>query len=189
MSPLVEWLAVGFGLAYVLMAVPQWRGCWLAGGASAALFLLVFWRAQLPTQSVLQVYYIAIAVHGWWHWGRASDPRGPLPVRRWPARYHLIAIAAVAALTAFTVLLRHVPIGLTPILDAATGWGGALATWMVARKVLENWLYWIALNSAAVFMYLDSGLTATAMLYALYACIAVFGWFQWRRTLKPPTAY
>ena len=179
---------MALGLAYVVLAVLQRRLCWLAGGTSAALFLWIFWYAQLPTQALLQLYYVAVAVHGWWHWGHADGQRRPLPVQRWRGSAHLAALAAIVLLTVATLLLRGAPAGLTPVLDAGTAWGSAVATWMVARKVLENWLYWIAIDSAAVVMYLYSGLLATAGLYALYTLIAIAGWIQWRRSLPPASA-
>ena len=82
MNLLVEWSAGALGLLYLLGAVAQWRSCWIAGGASALLFLQLFWQAQLPMQALLQVYYVAVAVHGWWHWGSAEHGTA-LPVQRW----------------------------------------------------------------------------------------------------------
>ena len=190
MSAILEWTAVALGLVYLLGAVQQWRWCWIAGGISAGLFLIVFHEADLPIQALLQAYYMAVAVHGWWHWGAADPGSTGLSVQQWPITWHLVAIAVVALLVVATVALRGSAIELSPTLDAATGWGSALATWLVARKVLENWLYWIVIDSAAVVLYLHNGLGATAALYALYTLIALLGWLKWRQTLssaQPPS--
>jgi nicotinamide mononucleotide transporter len=183
-NAVLEWSAVVLGLLYLLGAVAQHRSCWIAGGLSALLFLQLFREAGLPMQALLQVYYVIVAVHGWWHWGSANSGT-ELPVRRWPAGYHIAALAVLGLSTLAVALLRQGPEPFTVVLDAATSLGSLLATWMVARKVLENWLYWIAIDSAAAILYLHSGLTATAGLYVLYTVIACFGWIRWRQTYRP----
>lgn len=188
MSAYLEWIAVALGLAYVVLAVAQWRSCWLAGGISAAIFLILFWQAALPTQALLQIYYVVVAVHGWWHWGRSDGGEELATVHSWRLRWHLPAIAAVTVVATLTLWLRDVTPGVNAILDASTGWGSAIATWMVARKVLEAWLYWIVIDAAAVVMYAGSDLPVTAGLYALYTIIALGGWIQWRRDLRRESA-
>jgi nicotinamide mononucleotide transporter len=193
------------GAAYLLGAVLQWRSCWLAGGLSAALFLVLFWRSNLPYQSLLQVYYLLVAVHGWIHWGAGDGAARPgpgqaevdpmreaapataaLPVQRWPLRWHLAAIAGVLLLALLSLALRAGPATPLAALDALTAWGSVLATWLVARKVLENWLYWIVIDAAAVYLYWHSGLAGTAALFAIYTVIAVFGWIRWRGDSPAP---
>jgi nicotinamide mononucleotide transporter len=177
---------VALGVLYLLGAVLQWRSCWLAGGLSAALFLLLFWRSQLPFQALLQGYYVAVAAHGWWHWGGHGGGRS-VTVHRWPLRRHLLAVSAVVLASALSLRFRDAsPLSLAA-LDAATAWASVLATWLVARKVLENWLYWIVIDAAAVFLYWQSGLPATALLFAAYTVIAVFGWMQWQRSSPAPS--
>lgn len=184
------------GALYLGGAVLQWRACWLAGGISAALFLVLFWRSELPYQALLQVYYLLVAVHGWVHWGSngASDDSSKnnghsrLPVQRWPLAWHVAAISAVLAITAGSLALRTSPHTLLSTLDALTAWGSVLATWLVARKVLENWLYWIVIDAAAVYLYWQSGLAGTAALFVLYTLIAIAGWIRWRSSSAAASA-
>lgn len=180
MTPLVEWVAVALGLIYLLGAVAQWRACWIAGGISSALFLLVFWQADLPMQAALQGYYVAIAIHGWWHWGAKTNGAQGLEVKRWPLAYHGVALVLIALLSAATLLLRDSADLFTAALDASTTWGSVMATWLVARKILETWLYWIVIDAALVVLYLHSNLVATAALFGLYTLIAAAGYFKWR---------
>jgi nicotinamide mononucleotide transporter len=175
----VEAVAVLLGLAYLLLAVREQRLCWLAGGLSSLLFAWLFQRAALPAQALLQAYYVAVAVHGWWHWGRDSGATTALSVRRWRPGIHLLVLGAVGVATLCTLAALG-DYGMRALLDTALAWGSVVATWMVARKILENWLYWIVIDSIACLLYLDSSLPATAGLYALYALIAVFGWRRWR---------
>jgi nicotinamide mononucleotide transporter len=130
-------------------------------------------------QALLQVYYVLVAIHGWRHWG-AAGTSAELPVSRWQLSAHLAALAALAILVLGTVLIRDTPGDLRATLDAATSWGSVLATWMVAQKKLDAWLYWIVIDALSVILYLQAGLMATAALYLLYTVLAVLGWFQWQ---------
>ena len=68
-----------------------------------------------------------------------------------------------------------------PYVDSFTTWASILTTVMVARKVLENWLYWIVINSVSIFLYLDRELYQTAAMFVLYLVLATIGYFAWRK--------
>ena len=68
-----------------------------------------------------------------------------------------------------------------PYIDSFTTWASILTTVMVARKVLENWLYWIVINSVSIFLYLDRELYQTAAMFVLYLVLATIGYFAWRK--------
>lgn len=180
MSPW-EALAVVLGVAYLLLAMRESLWCWYAGFASTAIFLVLFWQVNLLMESALQVYYLAMAVYGWWHW-RQGKAGATLPISRWQLQQHGLAIAGIvlAAWLSGYLLSRYTAAAL-PYLDSFTTWGSILTTWMVARKLLENWLYWLVIDSASIYLYLDRGLHLTALLFALYLVIAIFGYLQWRR--------
>ncbi|MBK6280036.1 MAG: nicotinamide mononucleotide transporter [Gammaproteobacteria bacterium] len=178
-----EALAVLLGIAYLLLAMRESLWCWPAAFLSTLIYLFLFWHAELPMESGLQFYYLAMAVYGWWHWrGGAGAAAEPLPVRTWPWRYHVAAIVLVlAASLASGAALTHAGLGRLPYLDSFTTWGAILTTWMVAQKLLENWLYWLVVDGVSLYLYLDRGLHLTALLFVVYLVIVVFGYFQWRR--------
>lgn len=184
----VEALAVAFGIAYLLLAVREYRACWYAAAISTALSIWLFWSVSLPMESALNVYYLFMAGYGWWQWRRptatASDAAtAPLPVRRFTLREHLIAITSVVALTLVSgILLQNKTSAALPFLDSFTTWGSVITTWMVAKKILENWLYWLVIDSASILLYLDRELYLYAGLFAVYLVIVVFGWLEWRRS-------
>jgi nicotinamide mononucleotide transporter len=133
-----EALAVALALAYLVLAIRESVWCWAAGIASTAIYLALFFAARLYAESVLQVFYIGVSVYGWRQW---SQPAGDLPVVTWTLAQHaralgviaLLAGASGAALAAYT----HAAL---PDLAAFVAWASVITTWMVARKVLENWL-------------------------------------------------
>ena len=175
-----EALAAALSVAYLLLAARESLWCWAAGFASNAIYLFVFRDASLLMDSALQVYYMGMAVYGWWRWRQGGGESHRLPISRWPVGGHAAAVCAVCALSLATGLAldRHTDAA-SPFLDSFTTWGAVLTTWMVARKVLENWLYWIVIDSVSVGLYIARDLDITAALFAAYTLIAIFGYRQW----------
>jgi nicotinamide mononucleotide transporter len=192
MSPL-EVIAVVLGILYLLLAMRESLWCWPTALVSTAIFFAVFWRVQLVMESALQVYYMVMAVYGWWHWRHSDDngtgndtPGGKkLAISRWGLQQHLLALACVLTLSAGCGLaLQYWTEAALPFLDSFTTWGSVLTTWMVARKILENWLYWLLIDSISIYLYLDRGLTLTAVLFMAYLVIALFGYRQWLKNYR-----
>ncbi|MBE9539930.1 MAG: nicotinamide mononucleotide transporter [Proteobacteria bacterium] len=179
-----EVIAVLLGITYLLLAVRESLWCWYAAFFSTAIFLYLFWDVNLLMESALQVYYLAMAVYGWWQWrGGGSNSQGAaveLPITRWPLRNHILAIGGVvlASLLSAALLAQYTQAAL-PLLDSFTTWGSILTTWMVTRKILENWLYWLVIDSASIYLYLDRGLYLTAVLFVAYLVIVIFGYRKW----------
>jgi nicotinamide mononucleotide transporter len=175
-----EMLAVGLALAYLLLAVRQNPLCWLAAGVSTAIYTALFWQVQLVMQSALNAYYLAMAVYGWWLWRRGGEEHTPLPINRWSWSRHALALLVVLVLTALSgSLLGWHSDAAWPYLDSLITWGAVITTFMVARKVLENWAWWMLINSLAVFLFLERGLVLTAVLHGAYLLISIFGWRRW----------
>jgi len=175
-----ELCAVVLGIAYLLLAMRESPGCWYAAFASTAIFLVLFWQVGLLMESALQVYYLAMAVYGWWHWQHGSDDQQPLTISSWGGRQHLLAASTVLVMAAASGwLLQQYSGAALPYLDSFTTWGSIVTTWMVARKILENWLYWLLIDSVSIYLYIDRELYLTALLFAAYLVIVLFGYRQW----------
>jgi nicotinamide mononucleotide transporter len=182
-----EAVSVAFGLMYSLLAVARTRWCWVAGGISSAILMVLAWAAKLPMQGILQAYYVGMAVYGFWHWSK--DDGKAKPVTTWPLRAHLISFAAILVLSAVSSrYLSTQTQAAWPFLDSVTMWGSLLATWLTAQVKLENWLYWIAFDAIAIFLFVKQDLMFVALLFAAYLIISAFGFFAWlrsRRVLAP----
>jgi len=193
-----ELVAVLLGIAYLLLAVRESLWCWYAAFVSTGIFLWLFWEVNLLMESALQLYYLAMAVYGWHQWrhgsrgGQAASAAAgsqQLPIGTWQPGTHLLAIAGVIAASAGSgFLLAQYTDAALPYLDSFTTWGSILTTWMVARKILENWLYWLVIDSASIYIYLERGLTLTAGLFAVYLIIVVFGYRRWLRQYRLQSA-
>lgn len=172
----------------MLLAIRENPWCWLSGGISTSIFLVLFWQANLYMQSLLQAYYVSVSVYGWWNWRRGSAGSGPLPVQSWPFSRHAIIIGLILGLGLLSGMLLGIHTdSRLPYLDALTTSGGILTTWMAARKVLQNWLYWLFINAVAIYMYLGSELPLTAGLYGVYFVLAILGYAQWKRSYLNPS--
>jgi nicotinamide mononucleotide transporter len=178
-----EATAAALGLVYVLLAIRQHPACWLAALVSTALYTWVFYRAGLVLQAGLQAYYVAVAVYGWWAWrGRPGTPAPVVRRASWRLQGGgLVAVAAASALA----LAALGPTARTPagLLDAVTTWASVFATWLVARKYLENWAWWFVIDALIAVLCWRQGLQATAVLYGAFLVLVVIGWRAWARDL------
>lgn len=177
-----EAAAAALGLAYLLLAVRRSLLCWACAFLSTSIYLVLFARAALYMQMLLQVFYLAMAVYGFVHWRRGRDAAGEVLIRTWRLREHLLAVVLVVAVGLVNGwLLARGTNAASPYLDALVTWGSVVTTWMVARRVIENWLYWIVVDGLAAYLYLTQGLLATTLLFVVYLGIVVRGYFVWRR--------
>jgi nicotinamide mononucleotide transporter len=174
-----ELLAVLLGVLYLLLILKRQRLGWIAGGLSSSIYVYLAARAHLPMQSALQAYYVVMSFYGWYSCSRAQQQDGGR-ITRWPYRYHLAALSAIALLSLMTArwlaLETHAA---WPYLDSFTTWMSLLATWMVARMKLENWLYWIAADAVMAYLFAAQGYPVTTGLFLTYLIIAVIGFREW----------
>jgi len=181
-----EALSVVLGLAYSVLAIRRSRWCWVTGGLSSAIMIYLSLTARLPMQAALQVYYVVISAYGWWYWTREQEAQGTLLVGTWPLRKHLVACAAVVLISAFTARWLAQTQAAWPFLDSLTTWGSLYATWLQARVKLENWLYWICIDSVLGFLFGAQGLYFVALLSVLYLVFSAVGFIRWLRTYRTP---
>ncbi len=176
-----EWIAVAAGLVYVVLIIRRHRWGWLFGGISSMIFTVLFARASLPMQALLQASYVAAAVYGWWSWAPQSQPQR---ISVWTLRGHLLSVT-IAVLLSLGLARLLADESAFPLLDSLVACAGLLATWMVARVYLENWVYWIAADAVSIYLCVAQGLIVTAGLFAIYLLMAVLGlrsWWQIRRS-------
>jgi nicotinamide mononucleotide transporter len=180
-----EIIAVVMGVGYAVLAAMRNRLCWIAGAVSAMCAAITYGASHLPMQSGLQIFFVVMSLYGWINWTR-SAAKGEVPVSLWPWPYHLAAAALVIALSLGTasLLAANTDAAAWPRLDSLTMWFSLLATWLVARGKLENWLYWIGIDLVLVFLSYKQGLMGMALLSLLYIAIATGGFIAWRRRLQ-----
>ncbi|MFY7942775.1 MAG: nicotinamide riboside transporter PnuC, partial [Burkholderiaceae bacterium] len=156
---------------------------WPLAIVSSLVYALVFWQSKLYGEACLQLFFVAMALWGWWQWLRGSHLAGqalvvrPLKTEAWAWRL----TAFVLLWLALAQLLDHQTDTDVPWWDAATTAGSIVGTWLLGRKHVENWPVWVAVNAVSVGLFLYKDLWLTAVLYAVFLALALVGWRAWRR--------
>jgi len=180
-----EAIAVIFAVLYLLLAIRENIWCWFCAGISTAVYVWLFFEARLYMESALNVFYFGMAIYGWWMWSHGRDDHGDMPVTVWPLRLHVVAILAIAVLVVVAgTLLRQKTDAAFPYVDSATTFAAIWATFLVARKVLENWWYWLAIDSVSIAIYWSRELELTALLFVVYVIMIPFGLAHWTRSYR-----
>lgn len=178
----LETLAVVLGIGYLLLAMRESSLCWYCAFFSTALYVWIFGDVSLYMESALNVYYMAMAIYGWLQWQRGGADKSGVKIIRWTARQHILGVAIILAASVTSgYLLSSNTAAKLPYLDSFTTWGSVFTTIMVAQKVLENWLYWIVINSVSIYLYIDRGLDQTAAMFFLYLVLATIGFLTWKK--------
>ncbi|MBT8087298.1 MAG: nicotinamide riboside transporter PnuC [Gammaproteobacteria bacterium] len=185
----LEVIAVLLAIAYLLLAIRQNIWCWLCAGISTAIYVWLFIGARLYMESVLNGFYFLMAIYGWIVWNAGRDERHERPVVVWPLTTHMAAILCIVAASVVNgFLLSRYTSAAYPYIDSLTTWSAIWATFLVARKVLENWWYWLAIDSASIVIYWARDLQLTAMLFVIYVIMIPFGLYIWTRSYQRQTA-
>ena len=182
----VEICAALLAVLYLLLAIRQRLGCWVAAFVSSCLYVWVLFGARLYMESVLNAFYAAMAVYGYWQWTHGGGDHETLQVSRWPWRRNAAAAAGVIGLSALSsyFLRRYTP-SPWPFVDSMVTWASVLATFLVARKIYENWHWWLIIDTVSLCLCFTRGLYLTMLLFALYLLMIVIGMREWRRHPHP----
>lgn len=181
-----EALAVILAVMYLILAVQQNIWCWFCAGISTAIFTWLFFDVTLYMESALNVYYLAMAVYGWMQWrDKGANDSAALPVVVWPLRVHVAAVLIILAISAISgFILANRTDAAFPYVDSLTSWGAVWATFLVARKVLENWWYWLVIDATMVYVFWAKNLELTSLLFVLYLLLIPIGLMSWTRSYR-----
>ena len=174
---IIEFVAVFFSVLYVILAVKESIWCWGAALISVTLYIYICYNAQLYPETGLQFFYLLMAFYGYYHWNKNDSN---LQIQVWTITKHLRILLLGAILTFligfyFSIYTNAV----MPLVDSFTTIFSILATYMVTKKVLGNWLYWIVIDAVSVYLYFSRDLHLTSLLFIVYTIIAIFGYFSW----------
>ncbi|NOR54724.1 MAG: nicotinamide riboside transporter PnuC [Sulfurovum sp.] len=178
-----ELLAVAFGIAYILLAAKESLWTWLFAFLSTIIYTVLFWEGALLSSSALNFYYMGMAIYGFISWRSGGEQGEELEVTKWSLKKNVITILSGVLLTLIlgTLSDKYTEANF-PYLDTFVMVFSVIATWMLAKKVLENWLYWIVVDSAAIVLYWKSGYLATIILFLLYVTLALYAYVSWKKS-------
>ena len=180
---MAEVVAVVFAVLYLLLAIRENIWCWFCAGVSTAIYVALYFEARLYMESLLNIFYFAMAIYGFLVWrGRQQQS---LPVVSWPWQTHVIALGVIGVcVMASGFSLHRYTDAAFPYIDSATTFAAIWATFLVARKVLENWWYWLIIDLVSIAIYWSRGLELTSVLFAVYVVMIPFGLLHWTRSYR-----
>lgn len=186
----LEIVAVILAIAYLLLAARENILCWYCAFASSAIYSFIFWDVSLLMESLLNIFYVVMAVVGWYEWNRGGRDHSGVRIRSLAGWQHGVIIASLIVAALVNGYLLQMFTGASwPYLDSFTTWASVITTFMIVWKVLENWLYWFAIDSISIYLYIDRELYLTALLFAVYIVIVVFGFAQWLKIYRQTSTY
>ena len=190
MEQILEYFGVATGLLYLFLEIKQHRSMWIVGFLTSLIYVFVFFFSRFYADMSLQIYYVLISIYGFIQWTRTnrknqkqtSQTDGVIYYQHLGLKKGLLVFAAIGLLFAG---IRYILIQYTdsplPAGDALTTAVGIVATWMLARRIIEHWYFWIVINLLSAYLYYIRGLYPTLFLYLCYALLAVAGLYLWKK--------
>ncbi|WP_440055114.1 nicotinamide riboside transporter PnuC [Pseudoalteromonas sp. T1lg65] len=174
-----EYLAVFLAVGYLLLAIRENSWCWPLAFFSTFIYTILYWNGALVMESALNLYYMIMAFVGWWMW-RQGNKNEPSKIVSWSVSQHLKIIGLTSfAAVAFGYFTKNYMSADLAYLDSFTTCFAIVSTYLVAKKVLENWLYWIIIDAASIHLYYLKGYYPTMVLFVFYTLMACWGFKTW----------
>jgi nicotinamide mononucleotide transporter len=174
------------GLLFLYLEIKQNKWLWPVGLLTSAMYIYVFFIAKLYADMSLQFYYLFISIYGWiaWSRGKQADKKELAVSKLTPVLFGKLVLVSGVIYAVIAYVLVNFTDGAIPYWDAFTTALNIVATWMLARKILEQWLFWVVVNSVSFGLYIYKDLKFTAILFFFYTTMAVVGYFQWKKDMQ-----
>ena len=182
----IEVIGAVAGIIYLYLEIKQKIWLWPVGFITSAFYIYIFYTTKFYADMGLQFYYLGVSIYGWWHWlhGEGSNKSNALPVTHITGKLALVLSAVTIAIFVLLIyVLKTYTDSPVPIGDSFTTALSIVATWMLARKILEMWWLWILANGVALGLYIYKGLYPTSVLFVFYFAMSIVGYLQWKRSM------
>ncbi len=186
-TSLIEWIIFFTALIYILLAVYEHSLCWPFGILSCLLSIYLCFSGQLFLESFLQVFYVVIGLYGWYQWHKKSNINSAeesiinsISVKN----IIIILIIGIALFLPIGKIASHYSTQQMPYLDAFITSFSIIATWMTAKKIIQNWIFWIVIDTLATILYAYRHFYLIAVIYIIYTFVALVGYWKWKQKMK-----
>ena len=182
---IVEIIGAISGLLFLYLEIKQNKWLWPVGLFTSAMYIYVFFVAKLYADMSLQLYYVFISIYGWILWNRGDNhAEKDLPVIALNRRLFVILfVVNVLIYAIISYILVNFTDASLPYWDAFTTALSIVATWMLAKKILEQWLVWVLVNFVSLGLYIYKELYPTSVLFFFYTAFSVVGYIQWKKDM------
>ena len=182
-----EILAVFLSVSYILLAIKQNLWSWVAAFFSTLIYSILFFDASLLMDSALNIFYLVMAVYGWYSWkyGNIKAQNEQLKITTYGItnNFKIIGILILISIVLGYIMANYTSADFA-YLDTFTTVFAVFATYMLAKKVLENWIYWVVIDTVSIYIYIQKGFYLTAVLFAIYTVLACVAYIQWKKEYK-----
>ncbi len=180
-----EWLIFITALLYVVLAAKENIWCWLMGIISSGFSIYLCFEGSLFLESFLQLFYFVIGFYAWYQWLHGSDKKDELKITSWNFKKNIpLCIIGIIIFIPLGFIAHKYSTQALPYLDAFITAFSLIATWMTAKKILENWIYWIIIDFMALILYFSRDFYLISVLYLLYTLLAFAGYIKWKKTFQ-----
>lgn len=178
---LLEVVAVIFGVVYVVLAAKNSNWCWIFGiiGSFLSIFLFIFY-AKLYAEALLNVFYVIAGIYGWISW-KKQVIQTEVYQHKWSKHFIILAIGTLFSFGLYYVISTFLRDAEKPLIDSFTTIFSFIATYLTAKKWIENWIYWIIIDLVSTYLYFSRDLEIYALLMFAYSFIAIYGYLKWRK--------
>jgi len=178
--------AIGFGcaLVYSLLASYEKVWCWPFAIISTGIFTYMFFADNVKLQGSLQLFYLLMAAYGWYEWTYGKKDAEPLHITSFPLNKLLLVLLIGIPFTVAGGLLNQHYNADMPFLDSAITIYSLIGTWMMAKKIIQNWFFWMVIDPFSIWFFAERGRYLIAFLFFIYTLIAIFGYFKWRKEMN-----
>lgn len=182
-SNIIELLALVMGLVYLWLSVNEKILLWLFGLITSVLYIYVCYTSKLYADMGINAYYVVVSVYGWFNWKYFStNNSAEKPITRITAHGAILGIISIVVIfLIIAYILVHFTDSDIPYWDAFTTAGSIVATWMLARKILEHWIIWVVVDAVSIGLYIYKSLYFTTVLFVVYTVMAVYGFITWKK--------
>ncbi|MFA7583375.1 MAG: nicotinamide riboside transporter PnuC [Proteiniphilum sp.] len=183
----IEIIGAIIGLLYLYLEYKANKWLWPVGVVMPLVYVWIFFQSRFYADMGINIYYFFASIYGWIYWTRHKrQEEGELPVTHTPRRHLLpLTVTGIALFAAIAFILVRYTDSPVPYGDSFTTALSILGMWLLARKQVEQWLFWFVVNVVSCGLYLWKGLYPTSILFAIYSVISVFGYFKWKRMVEP----
>lgn len=186
---LIEVFGTITGLIYLYYSVNERIELWIWGFLSSLFTFLIFYLSQLYSESVLQIYYLIISIYGWyiWRFGVVENHQAKQIIISKISIYQIFSLTFWFIFIYLVILYLLIKgpsyLSLTPTqvpyFDAFCTSGSIIGTWMLSRKLLENWLVWVVVDFVSIGISVYKGLYFYAFLFLIYTVVSIVGYRKW----------
>ena len=183
----LELAGVFFGLCSVWYAKKDNILVFPTGLISTSIYAYLLWQWSLLGDSMINVYYFTMSIYGWYHWTRKKGDADEFPISLMTNKEKGMALILFIATVVFVVLVYL-------YFNNVTSWYSYLDTiltglffvgmWLMAKRKIENWIFWIVGDLLSIPLYLAKGYTFTSLQYIVFTIIAVYGYLEWKKILN-----